>query len=239
MQIIYIDLETTPIRGLAWGTYDTNMVSIEQDSGLLSVAYKINDEPTQVVSRRLYTERQLALKLWKLFNDADVVVAQNGDQFDMKVANKFFIKYGFKPPAPYKTVDTLKLARRYFKFASNRLDYLSQFLFGEHKIETNIGLWLKCMDGDERALIKMERYNKHDVDLLYRVYHKLRMWHTGHPNSNVYNGTTHQCPTCGHDSIRRGFNLSRVGKFQRYQCKSVKCGAWWSGDRIKSNRTIR
>jgi hypothetical protein len=31
-------------------------------------------------------------------------------------------------PEPYKTVDTLKIAKKYFAVSSNKLDYLCQFL---------------------------------------------------------------------------------------------------------------
>lgn len=239
MNIAYIDIETTPMLGYAWQAWDTNLVSVESDAGLLSIAYKLNDSPTQVRSRRTMSEKALTKKLWSIFDENDVIVAQNGDKFDIKMANKFFIKYGLNPPSPYKTVDTLKLARRYFKFAQNKLDYLAQFLLGESKISTNLDLWFACMNGDEVALRKMERYNKHDVDLLYRVYMKLRSWHTGHPNSNVYNGTTHNCPACGGKSQKRGFNYTRVGKYQRYQCQKDGCHAWWTGEKIETDKVIR
>lgn len=236
MNILYFDLETTPIFGTSWGTYKTNILSIEKYSELLSVAYKVDDGPTKVVSRREYTERQLTKILWKLFNDADVIVGQNGDAFDIKVSNKFFIKHRFNPPAPYKTVDTLKLARRYFRFDSNKLDYLANFLLGENKLSTNYGLWDACMRGEVQALKDMEEYNKHDVEILYRVYQKLKSWHTGHPNHNVFNDTTHQCPVCGSHTQKRGFMVTRVGKYQRHQCKD--CGAWSKGAKIASDKVI-
>lgn len=233
---LYIDLESTPIFGTSWGTYQTNLLSIEKYSELLSVAYKVNDEPTQVVSRREYSERQLTKILWKLFNDAEIIIGQNGDSFDIKVANKFFIKHRLNPPAPYKTVDTLKLARKYFRFDSNKLDYLANFLLGENKLPTSYGLWEACMSGNEAALLEMEEYNKHDVDILYEVYQRLKSWHVGHPNYNVLNNTTHQCHVCGGDTQKRGHMLSRVGRWQRHQCKS--CGAWSKGAKIISDKVI-
>lgn len=237
MQILFIDLESSPLLGYSWNSWKTDLISIEKESALLSIAWKVNDGKTQAASRRLFTEKQLASKLWKLFDDADVIVGHNGDGFDIKVANKFFLKHGMTPPSPYKTVDTLKLARRYFRFGSNRLDYLSRFLFNDKKLETGMNLWFAAMAGEQSALVQMENYNKHDVDLLYKLYNKLRVWHTGHPNSNVYNGTTHQCPQCSGRTQKRGFNFSRVGKTQRYQCRD--CGAWSTGERLEIPKPIR
>lgn len=236
MKILFYDLENTPLLAYTWGTYKTNVLSILDSQRLLSFAYKFDDGPTHVLSRRLYTERQLVKKLWKLFDEADVVCAQNGDAFDQKVANHLFIKYGLKPPSPYKTIDTLKIAKKYFKFPSNKLDYLAEFLLGERKIETNFSLWVRCMKGEEAALKEMEKYNVHDVDILYRVYHQLKGWHTGHPNHNLYSDNTHTCPVCGGKTQRRGFMYTRTGKYQRYQC--VECGAWSKGEKIKHDKVL-
>lgn len=233
------DIENTPILGWAWGTYDTNLLGIEKDTELLSFSYKINDGPVRVLSRRLYTEKQLVQELWKLFDEADVIIGHNGDKFDIKMSNHYFIKYKLKPPSPYKSVDTLKIARKSFRFAQNKLDYLSQFLLGESKHHTDMGLWFACMSGDTRALLRMERYNKQDVVLLDKVYTLLRPWDNGGPNYNVYNGTTHACPKCGHKTQKRGPSYTRTGAYQRYQCTSPTCGKWSTGEKIKTDKVIR
>lgn len=237
MNILKYDIETSPILGFTWNAYEDNLLKIEKDSGLLAFAYMWNDGPITVLSKRLYSERQMVKILWELFNEADVIVAQNGDKFDIRWANRLFIKYKLKPPAPYKTVDTLKLARKYFKFTKNSLDYLSEILLGEKKIETNSKLWFDCMRGDTSALKEMEKYCIHDVKLLDGVYNKLKVWHTGHPNSNLYNNTTHKCPVCGGNTQKRGFMVTRAAKYQRFAC--TKCGAWSHGERIKSDKVIQ
>lgn len=231
MNILYFDLETRPILGYAWQMWDTNILSIKKESGLISFAYKINDGETKVISTREYSEKQMVKKLWSLFNDADILVAQNGDKFDIKIANKLFIMYKLPPPAPYKSVDTLKIAKKYFRFDSNKLDNLAYFLLGERKHPTDMKLWLDCMEGDKAALLRMEEYCAQDVDLLYRVYQVLKGWHTGHPNMNLYNETSHKCPICSGNTQRRGFAYTRVSKYQRYQCIG-KCKGWSTGERV-------
>lgn len=229
--ILYFDIENSPLLGHAWGTYQTDVLNIVKDTELLSFAYKVSEEPVKVVSRRLFTERQLVIKLWKLFNDADIIVAHNGDKFDIKMANQYFIKYKLKPPSPYKSVDTLKLAKKYFRFSQNKLDYLTNFLFKENKVHTTMELWFRCMEGNEEALVQMEQYNKHDVVLLHKLYKTLRGWHTGHPNTNLYEGSSHKCPICGGNTQKRGFGYTRVSKYQRYQCVG-QCKGWSTGERI-------
>lgn len=236
MNYLYFDIENTPLIGRAWSPYQTDLLFIDKDQELLSFAYKQNDGRTKVLSRRQYSEKQLAIELHKLFDWADVILGHNGDSFDIKMANTYFIKYKLKPPSPYKSIDTKKIAKKYFRFAQNKLDYLANFLYNERKLETNKSLWDDCMNGDELALRRMERYNKKDVDLLYKAYHDLKPWHTTHPNFNIYHGTTHKCPVCGGKTQRRGFMFTRVGKYQRYQC--TECAAWSKGERIKIDKVI-
>jgi len=235
-KILFFDIENTPLLGWAWSTYETNLLGVVKDTELLSFAYKIDNGPIRVLSRRLYTEKELAKALWKLFDEAEVLIGHNGDSFDIKMANQYFIKYKLPPPSPYKSVDTKKMAKKSFRFAQNKLDYLGQFLYKEGKISTNMDLWFKCMDGDTSALLKMERYNKQDVALLFKVYQTLRPWSSNHPNHNLYVGTTHQCPVCGGHTHKRGYMFTRVGKYQRYQCQT--CAAWSKGEKINSDKVI-
>lgn len=236
MKILFLDLETSPILGHVWRAYEDNLLDIRKDFGLICFGYAWDDEPVTIISKSSYSEKQMVKILWALFNEADVIVAQNGDRFDIKVSNALFIRHNLPPPAPYRTVDTLKLAKKYFRFSKNSLDYLSMLLFGEKKIETNISLWFGCMAGDKEALHSMEEYCSHDVTLLRRLYYKLRSWNTGNPNQNLYQGSTHKCPSCGGDTQKRGIMYSRVGRYQRHQCKV--CGSWSKGERIKSDKVI-
>lgn len=236
IQTLYFDIENSPLLGWAWGTYQTDLLGIVKDTELLSFSYKINDGPIRVLSRRLYTEKQLVQELWNLFEAADVIIGHNGDSFDIKMSNQYFLKYKLKPPAPFKSVDTKKLAKKSFRFAQNKLDYLGQFLYGERKIATNMELWFKCMEGDVRSLLKMERYNKQDVALLYKVHQTLKPWSNSGVNINLYSGTTHQCSICGGNTQRRGFMTTRVGKYQRHQCTT--CGHWDKGEKIKTDKVI-
>ena len=236
MKTLYIDLETTPILGYVWRAYEDNLLDIKKDFGLLCFAYAWNDDPVSVVSLSNHSEKQMVKKLWAVFNEAEIIVAQNGDKFDIKVSNALFIRHNLKPPAPYKTVDTLKLAKKYFRFSKNNLDYLGHSLLNERKHPTDKSLWFKCMNGDEEAMRIMKDYCEQDVYLLRRLYHRLKSWHTGHPNSNLYNETTHKCPVCGGNTQKRGFMYTRVGKYQRHQCTS--CGAWSKGIKVNSDKVI-
>ena len=173
-------------------------------------------------------DEQLVKALWKLFDEADVLIAHNGDQFDIKKANARFAYYNLPPPSPYKTIDTKKVAKKYFNFTSNKLDDLGAYFgFGRKMVHTGFDLWKRCMAGDLKAWKKMVAYNKRDVVLLEKIYLHLRPWIQGHPNTAVLKGVS-GCPNCGGTHLqKRGTGINKTGTYIRYQC--IDCAAWSHG----------
>lgn len=168
--------------------------------------------------------------IWEWLDEADMVVAHNGKRFDIPKINARFLKYDLKPPSPYKLIDTLLAARRYFAFTSNKLDHLGVFLNCGAKMETGgFALWRAVMEGDVGALKKMITYCKNDVILLEKVYRKLRPYITNHPNVGVvFDNEDLICPKCGSANIiKNGIYHTNVTSYQRYQCKD--CGGYSRG----------
>lgn len=234
-KILLFDIETAPNLGYIWGKYEQNVLEFTRDWYMLCFAAKWLDSKGVITSAlpdfKLYKkdsedDTEVVKALWKLFDEADIIIAHNGNNFDIKKANAKFLMQGLTPPSFYQKIDTLKVARRYFKFDSNKLDDLGEYLKVGRKAETGgFALWKGCMEGKSSSWNKMVKYNKQDVVLLEEVYLKLRPWMDSHPNRNLLDNTLKMCPICGSDKLhRRGFRLTRVSKFQRYQCQS--CGGW-------------
>lgn len=173
--------------------------------------------------------RELVTELWNLFNQADIIIGHNGDKFDIRKSNTRFIEHGLTPPDPYKTIDTLKAARKYFSFNSNKLDDLGRRLGIGRKIKTGgFELWLGCINGDIKAWNLMKKYNRQDVLLLERVYLKLRPWIDNHPNLSILSDRIDACPTCASTHLQsRGMGITQTGSYRRFQC--TNCGAWSRG----------
>ena len=236
LKILLFDIEVAPNLAAVWGLYEQNAVWVANEWYMLSFSAKWLDKKSIIAYalpdfKKRYlkdpeSDALLMQELWNLLDEADIVIGHNGDRFDIKKANARFISHGMKPPSPYKTIDTLKVARRHFKFNSNKLNDLGKYLGVGQKVETGgYRLWKGCMDGDLTSWKKMVKYNKQDVKLLEDVYLELRPWMTNHPNLNILQKTTHDCPICGEDTLqKRGFNITRTSRYQRYQCKS--CGGW-------------
>lgn len=231
---LLFDLETSPNISYTWfGKHEIDVIEFIEEGYILSFAYKwINQKKTYSYSLADFkgNKEKLVKKLHELFNEADFIVAHNAKQFDIKWANRAFIKYELKPPSPYKIIDTLTMARSYFKFNSNRLNDLGQFLGVGSKLETGgFDLWKRCMLGDKKAFKKMCQYNRQDVVLLEKVYLKLRPYMHNHPVISTQNSFI--CPICGSSHLQsRGFIQLSGGVFRkrRYQCQ--ECGKWCSGE---------
>jgi uncharacterized protein YprB with RNaseH-like and TPR domain/predicted RNA-binding Zn-ribbon protein involved in translation (DUF1610 family) len=169
---------------------------------------------------------RITKSLWKVMDEADIIIAHNGKDFDIKVANTHFIKYGLPLPSQYEVVDTNIIAKRTFRFASNALDYINRFLGLPTKIVTPKRLWVECMEGKPEALAKMFSYNKHDVEILVLNYLKLRPYIKGHPNMGFYvEGETIACPNCGSTKIHplnKPYH-TLLSEYTAYRCDD--CGA--------------
>lgn len=173
---LFFDIETTPFVSYTWGLWETDVVKIMENSYILCVAYKWEGGKMQFLKSN-GNDKKLCTQLHKIFSQADVIVAHNGDRFDIKKTNARLIFHGLTPPKTYKTIDTLKVAKRHFAFPRNKLDSLGEFFGLGRKVKhEGIDLWDKCMKNDQDAWRRMERYNKQDVVLLEKVYNKMKPW---------------------------------------------------------------
>jgi hypothetical protein len=246
MRLLYIDIETTPLVVETWGAYESNAMHILEHSKILGFAYAWNDGTVKTVYPAIQNgsyvdfdedaERPVLAELHALLDDADCVVAHNGDRFDIKKINTRLVKAGFPPPSPFLSIDTLKLARSNFSFTKNNLGELGLFFGLGGKLDhTGYALWRGCLEGDLASWKMMRRYNKRDVELLRDVYKILRPWAKNHP-SILDMGET-GCPKCGSALLqKRGVRRTAAGTFyQRYQCTA--CGAYSNGRKMlgKSN----
>lgn len=239
-KVLLFDTECSPSMGWFYGQYQTNPIKVEQPPILLAISWKWLGDKGGANGKTLFDFPQverwddegIVKKLWELFDEASIVVAHNATKFDNRMANAFFLRHGLTPPSPYKTVDTLQIARKHFKLDNNRLDYLGKLLFGEGKTETTYkDCWDKMLNGNEKEAKKyatlMNTYCKNDTDLLEKIYNKMLPWMTNHPNMALYAGQEMICPRCGNASEFEVKTYRRTGtqiNAIQYRCKH--CGGY-------------
>ena len=239
-RILLLDIETFPNIGYSWAKYEQNIIDFIEHWYILCVGYKWLGGKTKVMALPDFKgykphgkDEDLVKFIWKLLDETDIAVAQNGNEFDFKKINTRFLYYGLTPPSPYKTIDTLQIARRKFAFNSNKLDDLGRDLELGRKVENQgFPLWLRCEKGDKKAWALMKKYNRKDVDLMEELYLKERPFITNHPNLDAYSSLP-VCPRCGSSKIQnRGSAVDNTYIYQRFQCQN--CFGW--GKYVKGQR---
>lgn len=236
-KVLVYDIETAPIIAHVWGLWENNVAlnQIDTDWHILSWSAKwLGDTPDKVMymdqraAKNIEDDKALLMGIWKLLDEADVVITQNGKNFDQKKLNARFILNGFQPPSSYKHIDTKQIASRHFAFTSNKLEYMTDKLntkYKKQKHEKFQGheLWTQCLKGNPEAWKEMEKYNKYDVLALEELYQKLIPWDNS-INFNVYHDHSANVCKCGSTSfIKNGFYYTNNGKYQKFRCKG--CGA--------------
>ena len=132
---------------------------------------KVTDDK-KAFKKDFRNDRIVAVKLHELMTEADIIVAHNGDAFDIKHANTLFKKHGLGPIPEKKSIDTLKMARKYFNFAGNDLDSLSK-RFGSTGKNTRPD-WIAMTEGDAEQINIAAKYCKNDVKELEKIFIELR-----------------------------------------------------------------
>lgn len=234
-KILILDIETAPIRAYVWGIWNQNVSIGQIDSDWYCITwaakwlfdkkvYSAAVTPGEAVNQ---DDKRIIKSLWALLNEADMVIAHNGDQFDLPRINSKFLMYGLNPPTPYQSIDTLKHIRRQFGFTSNKLDYVNQVLNLPRKMEhEGFPLWEKCYKGNSAAIKKMLAYNIADVKILEDTYLRIRAWIKPHPNLGLFilDEKASHCPSCGSAALQsegdRYFTTANV--YEVYRC--TNCG---------------
>ncbi len=236
-RILLVDVETAPILGFVWGLWDNNVAlnQIKSDWHLLSWSAKwLGDSPKKIMyqdqrnSKNIEDDSGILKGIWKLLDEADVVIGQNSKAFDIKKLNARFVLNGMQPPSSFKQIDTMLLAKKHFAFTSNRLEYMTGKLCKKYKklkVKKFQGfeLWSECLKGNVKAWNEMKRYNIYDVLSLEELYTKLIPWDNS-VNFNLYTDEAITKCSCGSSNFRnKGYIYTATGKFARYKCKD--CGS--------------
>lgn len=235
-RILILDIETSPLEVFTWGTFDQNIPNnmIKDEWSVLSYSAKwLDDSPKKVMyadnrnAKNVRDDKKLLQGIWELIDEADVIIGQNSNKFDLKKLNARFIMNGMKPPSSYKKIDTLVLAKKHFAFTSNKLEWLSDKLCVKYKKLQHgkfpgFSMWKECLAGNKAAWNEMKVYNCHDVLATEELYLKLVSWDKD-VNFDAYtDDLTHTC-ACGNKSFEnKGYAYTSSGKWRRYKCKS--CG---------------
>lgn len=237
-RILIWDIETAPMLGYVWSLWDNDLSldQVKKDWHLLSWSAKWLDDPPEKVmymdqrnEKDITNDKRILKKLWHLLDEADIVITQNGKNFDHKKVNARFLHHGMQPPSSYKHIDTMLIAKKHFAFTSNKLAYMSDKFNNKYKKLKptkfpGFSMWVECLNGNQAAWKEMEKYNKYDVLALEELYKKLIPWDNT-INFNIYSESHKDivCSCGSKDFKHNGHVYLSTGKYKRFKCR--KCGA--------------
>lgn len=230
-RILTVDIETSPIEAYVWGLYDQNvgLNQVKKDWQIISWAAKWLDQKKVIqFDTRSLSEEVILKKLQYLLSQADIVVTQNGKSFDIKKINARFLHYDILPANSFRQIDTKILAKKYFGFTSNSLEYMSKKFNAKYKKLKHgkfpgMELWVECLKGNKSAWNEMAKYNKYDVLATEELYKRLIPFDNS-INFTVYYPKNEAVCSCGSTEFRKdGFRFTNSGKYQQYEC--IKCYA--------------
>lgn len=232
---LYFDIETSANIGFFWSSgFKLNIgpQNIIKERAIICICYKFEDEKeTHSLNwDAKQCDKKMLKEFVKVVNGADELVGHNGDKFDLAWIRTRCLFHNIDMFPSYQTIDTLKVARSKFRFNSNKLNYIAQFLGIGSKIKTEFDLWKDiALKNCPIAMAKMIKYCKMDVVLLEKVHKKLSI-HIPHKTHYgvIFGGDRGSCPECGADGdqlIKQRDIITATGvKKIKYKCKV--CGKY-------------
>lgn len=227
-----MDIETKPSIAYVWRAWDENISpdQVIDRGGLLCFAAKwLGSKETFFYCEWGHGRSAMLKAIHSLLNEADAVVTYNGDKFDLPKLMGEFVLEGLDPPAPVTSIDVIKTIKK-FGLLMNRLAYVGPLLgVGGKLSHEGFSLWSKVLAGDEKAQLKMQKYNIKDIVILEKLYQRIKPYIKNHPHLGA---TKHECGACGSNKTQsRGYRRTKYFRIQRIQCQD--CGSWSEGTRTK------
>lgn len=227
-KVLTLDIETSPNVVYAWGLYgqDIGISQVIQPSRVLCVAAKWLDEKDVVFLSEFHDGRDAMLAgIWDMVNEADIVVGYNHVSFDMPHLNREWLSADYGPPSPYQNVDLYRVNKQQFKFASNKLGYVTDRLGLDTKIETGgQSLWNRVLADDPAAWDLFAEYNATDVLITEALFMRLRAW-IKLPHLGLWSGEMSNCYACeSPDLTPCGTVYAKTNAWPKLVCEC--CGAW-------------
>ena len=228
MKILILDVEAAPATAWVWQarTEYVPMSQLLETNRIICWAAKWLDGPTMFSSEWDHGRESMLRAVWRLLDEADIVITYNGDNYDIPFLNWEFKQMGINRYRPFKSIDLIKTVRKHFRPMYKKLDFLAQSILGERKIDNGgIQLWKDLLiDGLEPAKKLMREYNKTDVTITEDLYLDLLEWIDNHPPVKFSEDEV-LCRACGSDDlIHVGWKTALLLRYPMYKC--TKCNSF-------------
>ena len=168
---------------------------------------------------KTYSDANLVKNLVPLINNADIIIGQNSDSFDIKTLQDRAKAHGLPPVTVQLSIDILKNSRKAFRRLSHSLDFRSKQygLGGKHRMER--ADWTDIVEGKTTVEDKMLPYGLKDVADTVKVFLRELPYYNFSKTqvSSIlrlinWEKKNDFCPYCA-EKRQSKFNVFRKGKF--------------------------
>lgn len=239
-RILFLDVETSADIVATFGRRDVSITEshiVKQGNELISAAWTWNDSQRIQSAKSKFldfeidnsSEILLLEKLVAQLEKSDTVVIHNAP-FDLGTIQHRMLYYGMGKIPTVKVTDTLRLARKYLKLRSNKLESIAKY-FGLDEKMTNSGmeLWIRTQRGDKSAMKDMLEYNKQDVVVLREIHKKFQSINNSLNLGLLLDNADLTCTSCGSTNVENTGRKIHTGvnSVDEYKCND--CGSRMKG----------
>ena len=225
---LFFDIETSPNVGLFWSTGNRIHLSPEnilKERKIICIGYQWQDKQPQSLQ---WTAKQddapMLRRFAPILEQADEVVAHNGNGFDLKWVRTRCSVHGISLAPHIPSYDTLLKMRERFRLNSNTLAYAAQYFGLPYKTKTDFQLWKDVIAGNKVALQAMVAYCKQDVTVLVALYQKLQEYTLPNVHHGVIAGQAkHSCPQCSRTVVSYLRSYSTAAGSVKHKMKCTGC----------------
>lgn len=230
LAITALDIETHPAKVFVYDLFRPfiSHKQIIEPSRISCFSYqRYGEKKVHFVSEYHDGREKLVDELWNVLNESDVILGFNSKRFDVPWILGELMVEGKTKPSPVKHIDLYQVVKQNTRLLSRKLDYVSERLLADKKIDVNtMTLAIECASDDPdvaaKAWAKMKRYSIKDTALLFPLFEKIRSYvKMPHPISS----DSYSCHACGSTNLQsRGVERTLVSEYRRLWCND--CGSW-------------
>lgn len=233
-KILIYDIETSQAQFTfkKWWTGKINEYlstkHMVKEPQIITIAYKwYGEDIVHTLEWSNYSDKELVTEFMKVYNEADMVIGINNDQFDNRWLNGRAAKYGLEINTYVKSFDIQKKAKQLFRITGYSMEYMCEFFGVETKkykhsgiemwnaIENTCGTYTQ--EEQDKAMEEMVYYNTIDVLATEDLYNRLRPYFSEVTHLGVLKGSGKlSCPECGGHNLKLHRTVvTKAGTIQR------------------------
>jgi len=233
---LYYDIETSLCEGVFFRPGYNQTVAPSQvinHAKIICISWKWEgrDKIHHVHWGKDQCDKKVLEKFIPELDKADEIVAHNGDRFDIKWIRTRAVFHNLVMKPSYRSIDTYKIAKKYFALPSYKLGEVANYFGLEAKKDPGgLQTWIdivihKC----KKALKRMVWYCDGDIATLEAVFIKLRKYTEHRLNYAVKGGQEKfHCPECGSLPHYNKLYTTKAGTVQHYmRCSDNTCGQFF------------